>query len=224
MESKGTFYGVAGSYTLKVPVIDFLKIVINPEARVAKGEVEYSSSDVKSLDMFGAIMFDLRPLLGAEFQFGKNHAIRSYTGYGYQSMIYDTQKEITGENYIGRKWIDYTYFKYIPIGVLYQADIAKDWKLKLTAEYDFLIENQTKSFLGTLKNGNKIVFKTVESTQKGHGIRGSIDISKDFSFGLIVVKPYFNLWKVKESENTDGLNYEPDKTIKEVGLSLSVIF
>lgn len=222
MEEKGWFYGIAGSYTLKVPVAQDVKVAVGPELKIAKGRVDYDSPDSGKMNGIDNVLFEARLLGGVEFPVVKDHYLRPYIGFGYRSLVDDSSYMTTDKGYWGyERWIRYYY---IPVGVAYHTELGQGWKFKATAEYDWFIRGKVKSYLGYLPG-----YEDITNTQKkGYGLRASVDVSKKFDFGSISAKPYIKYWRIKDSEITyDSYGngwIEPKNRSTEIGVALTINF
>lgn len=241
---KGWFYGLAGSDTLKVDVGRNTKITVGPELKIAKGTVKYEGStwggNPASASGIHDTLFEARGLIGLEYNFNKNTALRPYTGFGYRSLV-DEFSEAGSGGY--DRWIRYYY---VPVGVAFSTNFSDGWKFKTTAEYDWFIRGKvTGYFNNSIETVNVYgipyvvaTLGNVENTQKsGYGLRGSIELSKNFGSFSVAVKPYVKYWNIEKSnEATAGyyltpdlyyapLNvYEPKNHSTEVGLGFIISF
>jgi hypothetical protein len=222
MTEKGWFYGIAGSYTLKVPVLTDMKVTVGPEFKLAKGKVDYNSPISGSLNGIDDVLFEARLLGGAEFQVTKDMALRPYTGFGYRSLVDDSQGMTTSTGAWGyKRWIRYYY---IPVGVAYSYGFAQDWKLKAYAEYDLFLRGKVTSYLGYLPG-----YEDIKNTQKsGYGLRAGLNVSKKFTSWSVSFGPYVKYWKIKDSQvTTDSYGrgwIEPRNHSTEIGGALTVNF
>lgn len=220
MQEKGWFYGVAGSYTLKIPVSTDAKVAVGPELKLAKGSVDYEGSG--SMSGIDDTLFEARLLGGVEFAVSKDMTLKSYTGFGYRSLVDDSEGMTTSTGAWGyERWIRYYY---IPVGVSCSYDFMHDWKLKVYAEYDFLIKGKVTSYLGSVPG-----YEDIKNTQNaGYGMRAGIKVDRKFTGWSVSFGPYIKYWKVKDSEVTAdsyGRHWiEPKNHSTEIGGALAINF
>lgn len=222
MTEKGWFYGITGSYTLKTDITQNLKLAVEPEFKLARGEVKYSSPVSGDMSGIDDTLFEARLLGGVEWAVAKDMALNPYTGFGYRSLVDDSGGKTTSTGALGyERWIRYYY---IPVGVVYSYNLSDGWKLKAQAEYDFFVRGYVKSYLGYIPGYND-----VENTQKdGYGLKGAIEVSKKFGSFSVAAKPYIKYWNIKDSETTTDsygrVWIEPKNRSTEIGLGLIVNF
>ncbi|WP_353684556.1 hypothetical protein V4D30_01835 [Thermodesulfovibrio sp. 3907-1M] len=222
MTEKGWFYGIAGKYTLKIDVAKDWKIAVGPELKLAKGSVDYSSPISGNMDGIDDVLFEARLIAGPEWKITPEMTLKPYTGFGYRSLVDDSQGMKTDKGAWGyKRWIRYYY---IPVGVSYTYEFAKDWKGNVYAEYDFFVRGKVTSYLGYLPG-----YEDIKNTQKsGYGLRAGINVEKKFTSWGLSFGPYVKYWNVKDSEVAyDSLGrgwLEPRNHSTEVGGALTVSF
>lgn len=222
MTEKGWFYGVAGSYTLKIDLAQNWKLAVGPELKLAWGKVDYSSTGSGDMSGIDDTLFEARVLAGPEWAATKEMKFRPYTGFGYRSLVDDSGgKQTTTGAWGYERWIRYYY---IPVGVIWNYSIPQDWKIKAYMEYDFFIRGKVRSYLGYLPG-----YEDITNTQKsGYGIRGGVNLSKKFTGWSIEAGPYVKYWKIKDSETTYdswGIGWvEPHNHSTEVGGMVMINF
>ena len=215
MTEKGWFYGIAGSYTLKVDLAQDWKLAVGPELKLAWGRVKYSSDISGDMSGIKDRLFEARIVVGPEWAATKEIKLKPYIGFGYRSLVDDSEGKQTSTGAWGyERWIRYYY---IPVGVAFGYNIPQDWKVKAYAEYDFFVRGKVTSYLGYLPG-----YEDITNTQKsGYGIRGGVSVSKKFTGWAIEAGPYVKYWKVKDSEVTyDSLGggwLEPHNRSTEIG-------
>ncbi|WP_051345908.1 hypothetical protein [Thermodesulfovibrio yellowstonii] len=222
MTEKGWFYGLTGSYTLKTDIGQNLKLAVGPELKLAKGTVKYSSSKSGSMSGIDDTLFEARLLGGVEWAFQKDMAVKPYIGFGYRSLVDDSEGKTTSTGALGyERWIRYYY---IPVGVAYTYKFSDGWTFKAQAEYDWFIRGKVTSYLGYVPG-----YEDIKNTQKsGYGLRGSVEVSKNFKTWAVSAKPYIKYWNIKDSEVTvDSAGrawIEPRNHSTEVGLGVTINF
>jgi len=167
-------------------------------------------------------LFEARIVVGPEWAATKEIKLKPYIGFGYRSLVDDSEGKQTSTGAWGyERWIRYYY---IPVGVAFGYNIPQDWKVKAYAEYDFFVRGKVTSYLGYLPG-----YEDITNTQKsGYGIRGGVSVSKKFTGWAIEAGPYVKYWKVKDSEVTyDSLGrgwLEPRNHSTEIGGMVRVNF
>jgi len=196
MTEKGWFYGIAGNYTLKIDLAQNTKLALGPELKLAWGRVDYSSPLSGDMSGIDDRLFEARLLAGPEWAVTREMRLKPYTGFGYRSLVDDSQgKQTTIGDWGYERRIRYYY---IPVGIVWSYEIPQNWKIKAYAEYDFFLRGKVKSYLGYLPG-----YEDITNTQKsGYGIRGGVNVSKKFTTWSIMAGPYVKYWKIKDSDIT----------------------
>lgn len=222
MTEKGWFYGIAASYTLKTEIAKDIKIAVGPELKLAKGKVDYDSPISGKLDNIDDVLFEARLLAGPEFKIATDMTLKPYTGFGYRSLVDDSQGMVTSEGHLGyKRWIRYYY---IPVGVNYSYNFAQDWKAKAYAEYDIFLRGKVTSYFGYVPNHEDVTNKQ----KSGYGLRAGVNVEKKFGSWGLSFGPYVKYWNIKDSEvATDSFGrqwIEPKNRSTEIGGALTINF
>jgi len=228
MTDRGTFYGVAASYTRyrrrsgdpmqsDAGSDDSLSwSAVRVEGRLSFGEVTYDGSymDGTLLRTSGTddFLLDVRVLWGIEWQPVK-FPDAFYAGLGYRYLNDDSRSQPGG-------YLRQSNYVYIPLGSQADCELTKSWSLGLTGEFDVLLIGRQISHL----DDEDTLSPEVRNWQwPGFGVRAAVALRhKDESLDL-AVSPFVRYWWVAESDLSYGY-YEPENNTLEYGLSIIVRF
>jgi hypothetical protein len=183
-------------------------------------------------------MFDLRALIGRDFELLSNLRLTPYVGWGER---YKTDQsaghfnELTdGTPEVGYDRSDLYY--YIPIGLTTDLMVSKDYEISLNTEYDYLVKgwerdrfSDADQFLVPLDYGssNKALF----AQEHGFGAKFSLKFLKHFSLVDVFIEPFVDYWHIGKSkvtaiyvENTPVSATANKNSTAEVGVRLGVEF
>lgn len=220
MKNEGWMYGVIGSYTYHNGVMARI------EARLAKGEVDYSSTNTGSADNMTDVAFETRGLLGYDFRHG-SALITPYIGFGYRYLNDDSEGTVTTTGALGYERESNYY--YSPIGVEVLIPLTDRWYLGLAGEYDLFWSGKQKSKLSGAISG----LSDLENDQDdGHGARASISFKKRYDSLTLNLGAFFRYWWIDNSEVVPrtqagvlvGYDLEPENETYEAGVMISLFF
>lgn len=197
---KGLHIGADYTTTMAFENDWFFKV----DGRVAYGKVDYSGSG--SHDGEPNLYFDIRPL------FGKDYAVNSsvlapYTGFGYRYLHNDGQG-LTDTGYWGYR--RQSQYFYLPIGVTHRFALDSNAILETNLEFDYLLKGVQKSYMSDgIGYGGITASEDVKNDQnRGYGFR----LSSMYRVNNLAIGPYFNYWKIQDSEVSSFL-YERNGTV-----------
>ena len=166
--------------------------------------------------------FEGRLTLGRTYDLSDTWTLWPYFGLGYRRLYNNTYTE-GGYRRISK-------YTYVPLGARLTANMGSGWMFTLTGEFDWFLVGEQKS--GVLE-GHYVI----NQQKQGYGLRGGIKLEKTLakSFGFFV-EPYYRMWKIQNSEETDVLVYipgmgygymtfiEPFNVTKEAGVRVGITF
>jgi hypothetical protein len=220
MENKGWMYGVTGSYTYHN------RLMARLEARVAMGEVDYSSVNTGSDEGISDKAFEARGLLGYDFRVGA-WLLTPYIGIGYRYLNDDSQGTVTSTGHLGYERESNYY--YSPLGIEAVVPLNERWRLTLTGELDLFWSGKQKSHLSGAVSG----LNDIENDQnKGLGARGSLSFQRKLGTTTMSFGAFARFWWIDDSEYcpiTQGgallrNDLEPENRTYEVGVMFSLYF
>jgi len=220
VKTKGTMYGLAGSYTYRD------NVMLRAELRAAYGGVEWDGTTLAgtrvtagdSLNLLG----ELRGLGGYDFAVFTSSVLTPYVGIGLRYVNNDV---------LPKPYERESYYFYSPIGVALETNLGKGWSLGEKAEYDYFWWGyQTSHPMDALPGlSNDIVVHQ----RNGYGARGSVALEKRYKNMVFKVEPFLNYWKVERlsprtlpyvGSPTGFVWQEPGNNSLEVGIGLRVRF
>jgi hypothetical protein len=220
MENEGWMAGVIASYTFR------RNIMARIEARVAAGEVDYSSTNTGSDDSISDVAFETRGLLGWDFRPG-TWLITPFVGFGYRYLNDDSEGTVTTTG--ARGYERESNYYYSPIGIEALTSLPNGWSLGMSAEYDLFWSGTQKSRLSGAIAG----LSDLENDQNGgYGVRFSANLHKKFTPLSLKFGPFFRYWKIDDSDVAPitfggvlvGYGLEPNNKTYEIGAMVSVTF
>jgi hypothetical protein len=220
MKNEGVMVGGFGSYTYHSG------IMARVEARVAGGEVDYSSERTGSADDITDVAFETRGLLGFDLRAGYA-VITPYAGFGYRYLNDDSQGTFTTTGHVGYERESNYY--YSPIGLELTIPLQNRWSMVLTGEYDLFWSGKQESRL----SGAIFGLSDVENDQDdGYGIRGSISFKKRLEALTLNFGAFYRYWRIDDSEVSPitfegvlvGYGLEPENKTYEAGVMFSLYF
>jgi hypothetical protein len=198
-------------------------VFVRAETRFSYGELKYSGSG--TITGVPDYLWDTRAILGKDIAFS-GYSLSPFIGVGYRTLLNDLRGTSSTGAVGYRRFSEYIY---IPIGITHRTMLeGSPARLSTTVEYDYFIGGTQKSYLGDISAAYATAFGTVSNKQKnGYGARVSISYEKDaWSVG-----PYFNYWKVGDSDYTyrtySGTTYsflEPSNKTMELGVAATFQF
>lgn len=220
MENEGWMYGVIGSYTYRKA------IMARVEARLATGEVDYSSVNTGSADNITDVAFETRGLLGYDLRRG-SVLFTPYIGLGYRYLNDDSEGTVTTTGALGYERESNYY--YTPIGLEMVVPLRDRWTMGLTGEYDHFWSGKQKSLLSGAVAG----LSDIENDQdNGHGLRSTLSFKKRYGSLALNLGVFLRYWWVDDSEVVQvsqsgrlvAALREPENETYEAGLMLSLYF
>lgn len=214
MKDTGVFYGVQGAYTYREWVPTFptdeadLKWMLRVEARFDVGTVDYDGSlqdgTPYEVDNISDNSGEFRLLLGMDFP--KATVVDTiYLGVGNRFLNDDGSSDPHGydrrANYL-----------YVPVGFKTLRNLAGNWLLATTAEFDVFIRGKQTSDLHDFGYG------TIRNRQNsGYGMRGSVGFEYTGKDMDVSIEPFIRYWNIADSEVYRGW-IEPKNNTTEIGL------
>lgn len=192
--------------------------VARAEARGTVGSPQYKGSGVK--DDVPNYSGELRLTIGREFV-GESVALLPYVGVGYRTLLNDLRWLDSGTVWGYERLSQYVF---VPIGLQPRAKLPDGSVLRLTAEFDPLVQGWQDSDF----HGGNPGWPNVQNKQKaGYGLRGELMFERPrWAFG-----PFVNYWNVNQSDLDCAQGptmyvcaYEPHNHTLEYGLSLRYRF
>jgi hypothetical protein len=220
MENTGWMYGALGSYTYHN------RIMARVEARVATGEVDYSSNNTGSDSGTRDTAVEARGLLGYDFSVGQ-WLLTPYLGFGYRYLNDDSKGSVTTTGHLGYERESNYY--YSPVGLEAMVPLADRWSLTLNGEADIFWSGTQKDRLSGAVAG----LSDVEYDQReGVGARGSIRFLKRFETLTMSFGGFIRYWWINDSGVSpttfrgvqSGYSVEPENHTYEVGAMFSILF
>jgi len=212
MKNSGMMYGVTGAYTWRCK-----PIVPRFEARLAFGEVDYTSHIAGTLDGIPDTAFETRGLLGHDFPV-KTTTLTPYAGLAYRYLRDDSSGKVTSKSFYGyNREANYIYS---PIGVATATPMGRGWTFGATAEYDLFWFGKQFSHLSDVSPSLPDV---TNDQNDGFGWRGSLRFVKQFRRNSLVIEPFVRYWHIFTSEVSFG-GIEPDNQTVEAGIDVGVTF
>jgi hypothetical protein len=196
------------------------------EARLAAGQVDYSSTNTGSADNITDVAFETRGLLGYDFHHGPV-VITPYIGFGYRYLNDDSEGTVTTTGALGYERESNYY--YSPIGLELLIPLQNRWYMGLTGEYDLFWSGKQESKLSGAIPG----LSDLENDQDdGHGARASISFQKRFDRLTLNLTAFLRYWWVDNSEIAPltfsgvlvGYGLEPENETYEAGVRISMFF
>lgn len=228
MEDEGVLYGLTGSYTYRGPLFKqrLEKAMLGAEARIAAGEVDYTSTNTGSMDDIDDMLFEVRGVAGYDFQVCSSTILIPYIGLGYRYLNDDSAGKVTTTGHFGYE--RESNYLYAPIGIKTDTPFKNNWSLELTAEYDIFLWGKQKSLLSEVSSA----YPDVEVDQEGgYGLQGAIKISKSTPQLTYVFEPFIRYWDIDESERAVFpvgsfivTAWEPKNESTEIGVKFAIEF
>ena len=183
---------------------------VRADLRYATGKGDYSSGFSGTLTDRADWYYEIRGLIGKDFHFG-DYTLSPYAGLGYRYLFNDLRGVSSTGARGYRRESNYTT---LPIGVTHKIKLSNQAQLLSTVEYSYLARGRQDSTLSDAFAANQ----NISSTQRsGYGLRlGTMARFPAWSAG-----PYLNLWRVNESDRSNGtLIFEPRNNTYEFGVKL----
>jgi len=227
MKNQGTLYGVAGSYTHRIPRygdptradIDsndgISWSIIKIEGRVGFGQVEYEGSymeDDTPLRQSGIddFLLDVRLMCGLEWRPATRFPDGLYAGIGYRYLSDDSSSQPAG-------YLRESNYLYLPLGSRADFDLTDNWSLGLTGEFDLLLIGRQISHL---EDADPALPEIQNWQWPGYGIRGAVAFRHTSPSLDVAISPFVRYWWIAESDVTEEGYYEPENNTFEYGLSV----
>ncbi len=218
MKETGYFYGVQAAYTYREWVPTFptdeadYKWMLRVEGRFDMGVVDYDgalSDEAETPYKVSNISNnsgEFRLLVGMDFP--KATVVDTiYAGIGNRFLNDDGSSDPAGydrrANYL-----------YVPVGFKTLRNLAGNWLLAMTAEFDIFLRGRQTSDLQDFGYG------TIRSRQNsGYGMRGSVGFEYTGKDMDVSIEPFIRYWKIADSELDSTYSWiEPENNTTEIGL------
>jgi hypothetical protein len=158
------------------------------------GDADYSGTG--TLNSTGFDSWDVRGLLGKDFNITREYSLSPYFGMGYRTLFNDI-RGTTSDGSIGYRRYNQLY--YLPIGVFPRTHIDTNSRLTASFEYDFLLHGNQTSYLADINAGDPNMNNGQSS---GYGLRGDIMYeTKTWAIG-----PFFNWWSIDASKQKTAID------------------
>ncbi len=205
MSESGLLYGFEVQWTKELLSRSDLALQIGLEYQ--SGRIQYEGSLVSVEDPNAQpiphqthgddLITDLRATVGRGFSVGNGpYRVKPYGGLAYRflkDLPYGTGAYLREISYI-----------YLPMGVVLETKLRREWQWGATLEYDLFLGGMAKSYM----------FGTVENHQSsGSGFQLSFDLRRKLSFGQLLISPYYRFWKVEDSEKDVGSDPEVGEVV-----------
>jgi hypothetical protein len=187
---------------------------VRGDLRYATGKVDYSSGISGSIDNLKDWYYEVRGLIGKEFDQG-SYVLAPYVGVGFRHLENDLRGVSTTGARGYRRESNYTT---LPIGVLHKMKLSNHSQLHTTVEYSHLLRGQQESKLSDVGPA----FTDVSLRQRsGYGLR----LGAMVKFDTWSVGPMLSVWRIKASEigGTPPV-LEPKNNTVEFGIKASYHF
>jgi hypothetical protein len=234
MEQTGSLTGVTARYSFEQD-----RSLLRAEARMAAGQVDYSSTDTGAINGIDDFIVELRGIVGFDpFVSGAGQQetffCYLYTGAGYRYLEDDSGGMVSSNGYGGYR--RQSHYLYSPIGleVGRRFDPSQGEKgglrsLVFAVEYDVFWQGLQASYLSDVDPS----FSDPRNRQRqGYGARARIGLAYDVNGYTVVFEPFVRYWNIERSEDQDiyyaggiwGYGYEPANRTLETGIALAVKF
>ena len=178
------------------------------DLRYATGKGDYSSGASGSLNDRPDWYYEVRGLVGKDFDFG-DYTLSPYAGLGYRHLFNDLRGVSSTGARGYRREIDYTT---LPVGVIHKMNLANQKQLLTTLEYSRLIRGQVDAKLSDALPATADVSL---KQRNGYGLR----LGAMVRFATWSVGPSLIWWRIKESDRANaGIIFEPSNNTYEFGV------
>ncbi len=229
----GAMVGYYGNYAFRPPkgnvlnneILDFYSL----QGHYAQGKLDYKGSGTDN--GYPNKMFEVRGLVGKDFDFTDSSRVTGYFGYGYRFLQDNSQGQMTSTGAWG--YHRRSHYFYIPIGATADIPTGKDTQVSLNLEYDYFIQGYQKS---CLSDGNHFTTHGLSTDVKNHqdngfGLRGSVRFLKHYPQLDVYFEPFIRFWNIEDSKVEDTIidgkfssGLEPHNTTVETGSKFGVQF
>ena len=228
LTDEGMMYGVYGAYTVRPQksgelfsdIADMYKV----EGRFASGDVDYESQSSGTSDNIPDYSFELRGILGKDYDWTRQTRITPFAGIGFRYLNDDSSGKRTSTGAFGYE--RESRYLYIPAGAELTRQMSDHWSMNLTAEYDFFTWGSQDSHLSDVSSG----YSDLENKQKkGFGMRGVFRLTREEENINFYVEPFVRYWHIRDSETSTAVGsvftvtgYEPENETTELGVRLGL--
>lgn len=187
---------------------------VRGELRYATGKADYSSGASGSIDNRTDWYYEVRGLLGKDFDMG-NYVLAPYAGLGFRHLYNDLRGLTTTGARGYRRESDYTT---LPIGVIHKMNLSNNTQLHTTLEYAHLLRGKQDS---KLTDANVLTPDVGLRQRQGYGLR----LGTMMRFDTWSAGPMLTLWRIKQSD-TGGTPpvVEPKNNSYEFGIKAAYHF
>lgn len=254
VKDEGWKYGIKGTFTHYLSErepIDSLKDVfgagmmfnvIKGELRLSYGEVDYEGSgtadDIPDYNVEG------RVTAGYDIPLSRGFVITPFAGVGYRYLYNEFSvapaKVINGQNYASGYDRESKYL-YLPIGIETELKMDRGWGLRLTGEFDYLLDGEQVSHLEDMNDlaGNNLGYDKLKNDQRhGIGLRAALKLTKETPRFDFFNEFFIRYWHIEDSEfnfitvqgaylcegNLCSGGIEPDNKTWEIGANAGIKF
>jgi hypothetical protein len=200
MQLEGPKVGVRGGYSRTDEAGKSGRI----EATVTYGKVDYDSNGTGSSDNHDDTTVEARVLFGLDFGVRSGRPLMPYTGIGYRYLYNDLRGQSTTGHFGYRRESNYLY---LPIGLAFHPG-----RFLAKIEVDYLLRGHQISYLSDV---SPLLPDIRNDQHKGVGAKASVMVE----FGHLSFGPWFNYWRIGDSEIAGG-GLEPKNRTTEGGLEL----
>jgi hypothetical protein len=187
------------------------------ELRYAGGTVDYSSNGTGSSSGEPDWYFEGRALVGRDWLLDES-TISSFIGLGYR-FLFNDGRGITSTGHAGyRRESNYVY---LPLGIIYRAQLGKGAELVSSIEYDHLLSGTQFTMLSDVGSGYANL-----SNKQSEG--GGLKLHLMYTMPEWSAGPYLHYWNIADSDVAPiyrngiiaGYGLEPHNKTLEFGIEL----
>lgn len=217
MNEKGMMYGVRLAYAYHD------RVMAGAQLLAATGTVSYDSNVAGSLDGITDQQWEVRGLLGYDFEVDPTFFVTPYFGLGYRYLGDDSSGKITSTN--ARGYNRQSNYWYSPVGVQIIKLLPGGWTIGASAEYDVFWSGTQKSYMSSV---NPALPDVSNQQNQGYGLRGAVRVDKKFTYASLSVEPFIRYWNIGRSDNyyvsSSTYYYEPKNNTTECGVLVGLKF
>lgn len=219
MEMEGMLSGVVGEYTYRGPLVKKITgaTFFTLEGRFMSGEADYDGHYLNgtpvTFDDEEQWMYEIRGIVGDDFTVMEDWTLTPYFGFGYRYLNDADDSHVSGD------YERESNYYYSPLGCTLSKTFHNDWQFAGTVEFDFFWYGKQASHMSAV---SYIDFEN--SQDRGYGLRGSIEIKKEFEYVALAVEPFVRFWDIADSDHTSAGWYEPQNKTIEAGAKFALSF
>jgi hypothetical protein len=224
MREYGELYGLNAAYDA---INETSTIATHFEGQLVAGRLLYDGADVNLITGVRTpktaptddYIFDSRATIGTFRKISSAFTVTPYIGLGYR----DLNDKIQGSGSYNRN-ISYVY---VPIGAQVAGSFSDSWSYSVGADIDVVLYGTVISKLSDIDPANP----DITNHNHGFGARLTTSIRKKFSRFAIHFTPFYQKWKIEQSDgvavtinNSAGTLFEPANESDFVGLNAGMDF